>query len=150
MEAKWIEVSTLVLAGFKKTEILKQLNVSRMTAHRSEQRLKALESIEGSSSIRKVSDYKPRPIKKAFEKRLMLENDKDGAEEEYFSLPSVQDGQKYGRKCLRRFRNHLLSAAIFQKFLERSTRLLNDLKNHGIRAFIFFRRENFHRWSRLQ
>ena len=40
MEAKRFEISTLLLASFKKTEISKQLNVSRMIVHRVEQRLK--------------------------------------------------------------------------------------------------------------
>ena len=44
--AKGIEISTLLHAGFKKTEISKQLNVSRMTVHRVEQRLKASESLK--------------------------------------------------------------------------------------------------------
>ena len=46
MEAKKRNIlSTLLRVGFKKIEISKQLNVSRMTVHRVEQRLKASESL---------------------------------------------------------------------------------------------------------
>ena len=43
MEAKRIEIPILLRAGFMKTEISKQLKVSRMTIHRAEQRLKSSE-----------------------------------------------------------------------------------------------------------
>ena len=33
MESKRVEIFTLLREGFNKTEILKQLNVSRMTVH---------------------------------------------------------------------------------------------------------------------
>ena len=42
MEAKSIEISSLLRAGFKETEISKQLNVRRISVHRVEQRLKTL------------------------------------------------------------------------------------------------------------
>ena len=59
----------------------------------------------------------------------MPENDKTGTEEENFSLRCVHDLQKHGGKSLRRS-EPLCSAAMIQKRLERSTRLLNGLKNH--------------------
>ena len=46
-------------------------------------------------------------------------------------------------KYLRRFRKLLLSAAMAQKRLERSTRLLNDLKNHINQTPIFLDEKNF-------
>ena len=45
--------------------------------------------------------------------------------------------KKMGGKSLRCSRNRLLSATMAQKHLERSTRLLNSLKNHGKRIFLF-------------
>ena len=46
--------------------------------------------------------------------------------------------------------NPLLSVAVVQKRLEKSTRMLNNLKNHGNRILIIIRWESFHRWSYLQ
>ena len=45
MEDKIVEIYTLLRVGFKKTETSKQLNASRMTVHRVEQRLKTSESL---------------------------------------------------------------------------------------------------------
>ena len=47
-------------------------------------------------------------------------------------LHCAQDGKKkMGGISLRRFRKSLSSAAMVQKRLEKSTRLLNDTKNYG-------------------
>ena len=46
MEAKVIELSTLLRVSFKKTDISKQLNVSRSTILPMEQRLKASKSLK--------------------------------------------------------------------------------------------------------
>ena len=42
MEAKRINISILLRVGFKKTKISKQLNASRVTVYRLEQRLKEI------------------------------------------------------------------------------------------------------------
>ena len=53
MKGKRMEITTLLLAAFKKTEISKLLNVDRLTIHLVKQSLKASEL----SSIRKISGY---------------------------------------------------------------------------------------------
>ena len=60
-------ISTLLRAAFKKTEISKQLNVSRMTVHREKPRLKASESLRNRhrSGIPQVISQEA--TKKAFE-----------------------------------------------------------------------------------
>ena len=57
MEAKRIEISTLLRGGVKKTETSMRLKYSRMTVRLVEQFLKASESGKDSSSIRKTSGY---------------------------------------------------------------------------------------------
>ena len=81
MEAKSIELSTLLQAGFKKTKISKQLNISRITVHWVKQRLKASEFLKNhpGSGVPKVISKKA--IKKGLRKRPMLENDKSDTEE---------------------------------------------------------------------
>ena len=71
----------------------------------------------------------------------MLEHEKSDIEEENFSLHCVHDGQKDERKSLRRTKKPQKSAAIFQKHLERSTSLLNNLQNHEKRILIFLLRK---------
>ena len=46
MEAKRIEITTLLRTSFKKIKISKQLNVSRMTVRRVEQHLTASETLK--------------------------------------------------------------------------------------------------------
>ena len=60
------------------------------------------------------------------------------------SLHSVQDSKRVGRESLKRSSKLLSSAEILQKCLgEGSTRLLNDLKNHGNRILIFSHEKTF-------
>ena len=66
----------------------------------------------------------------------MSDNDKTGTEEENFILHCIQNDQKDRRKLLRRSRILSFSDAIVQKLLEKSTYLLNDLKNHENRILI--------------
>ena len=68
----------------------------------------------------------------------MLEYNKIDTEEEYFRLLCNQDSQKDWRKSLRFSSKSLLKAAMVQKRLERSTRLLNDLTNRGNQILILF------------
>ena len=70
----------------------------------------------------------------------MAENVKTGTEEENSNLHCVQDAQKDERKKFETFSKPLLSAAVILKRLERSTSLLNDLRNHGNRILFFMRK----------
>ena len=104
---------------------------------------------KGSSLIRKTSCYESRSHQKAFEKDP-CQNTTRLAQKKKISVPTVSRMfKKIGGTSLRRFRKFLwgtslrrfriplLSAAMVQKRLERSTRLLNDRKNHGNWIFIF-------------
>ena len=71
----------------------------------------------------------------------MPEKDKSGTEEEIFNLYCIQGGNM-GGNSMRPSRNHLFSARIVQKRLKKSTRLLNDLKNHGNQILIFSSEKN--------
>ena len=51
--------------------------------------------------------------------------------------------KEMGENSLRRFRKPLLSAAMVQNCLERSTSLLKDLKNHGNRILILSDEKTF-------
>ena len=59
------------------------------------------------------------------------------------SISTVIRMVKKGRKSLRRSRKPKLSAAIVQMHLERSARLLNNLKNHQKRILIFSNKKTF-------
>ena len=83
MEATRIEISSLFHAGFRKTKISKQLNVSRMTVQRVEQRLKASESLKNrlrSGRLQVICQE----ASKSLRIQRMPENDKTGTEEENF------------------------------------------------------------------
>ena len=64
----------------------------------------------------------------------MPENDKTGTEEENLKLRCVQDNQKDGRKKVVSFQETPVECS---NGWEMSTRLLNNLKNHGNRILIF-------------
>ena len=91
----------------------------------------------------KKNVYWTRSHQTSIRKWPMPENDKSGTEEKKFSIHCVQGGQKDGRKSLSRSRNPLLSAAMVQNRLERSTRLLNYLKNYGNWILVFFYEKTF-------
>ena len=76
MEAKRIEISTLLRVGFKKTENLKQLTVSRRAVHQVEQRLKTAESVKDRSQSGKPQVISQVVIKKGIRKLPIPENDK--------------------------------------------------------------------------
>ena len=67
IEAKIIEISTLLHADFKKSEISKQLNVSKIIAHRAKQRLKASDSLKDRSQSRRPQVINQKAILKSFE-----------------------------------------------------------------------------------
>ena len=93
IKATITEIFTFLTCDFKKTEISKQMNVSRMTIHRVEQLLSASETLKD----RLQSGYQ-----RGLRKRPMLETDKTVTEKENFSLHDIQDGQKMRGKSLRR------------------------------------------------
>ena len=67
MEAKRIKISALLRAGFKKADISKQLNVSRMIVHRVDQRLEASEYLKDRPRSERPQVIDQEVIKKAFE-----------------------------------------------------------------------------------
>ena len=67
MKAKRIEIVTLLCAGLKKTETSKQLNISRMTVHRVQQRLKASVSLQVHPRLRRPQVIGQEATKNAFE-----------------------------------------------------------------------------------
>ena len=67
MNAKRIETTTLLRAGFKKTEISKQLNANRMTVHSLEQRLKASDPTKDCPRLGRLQVISQEGIKNAFE-----------------------------------------------------------------------------------
>ena len=118
MEAKRIEMFTLLRAGYKKTEISNELNVSRMAIHRVEQHLKASESLKDQEDLR--LQVKKEVIKKAFENYPCQKITKL-AQKKKISVSTVSRMvKKKQRKSLIRSRKSLLSAAMVQKRLERA------------------------------
>ena len=93
MKAERIEISTFLRAGFKKTEISKHLNVSRMIVHWVELHLKASEFLKD-----RPQSGRPQGLNQELRKQPIPENDKNGSEEEIFSLDCVQHHQNDGRK----------------------------------------------------
>ena len=67
MEAKRFEISALLRAGHKQTDIAKQLNVSRMTVYRVPQRLKNSETLKDRPRSGRPQKIRRETIKKAFE-----------------------------------------------------------------------------------
>ena len=88
----------MLRAEFKKTEILKLLNVSKITVHRVEQRLKASNFLEDSPRSGRPQVLSQETIKKAFENGPCQKNYKTGTEPKDCSHLCVQDGQKDDRK----------------------------------------------------
>lgn len=67
MEDKKIEISTLLRAGFEKTEISNQLDVSRTTIHWVEQRVKVSGSLKNRPRPGRTQVTNQEAIKMAFE-----------------------------------------------------------------------------------
>ena len=137
MEAKRIEISALLRAGHKPTDVAKQLNVSRMTVYRVAQRIKNSEPLHDRPRSGRPQTISRETIKKAFENDPHLKM-RALARKKKISASSVSKLVKnMGGKSLRRSKKPLLSETVIQKRLERSTRLLNDMKSHGKRIVIF-------------
>ena len=102
-----------------------------MTVHRVEQRLKASNSLKDRLRSGRHQPIRQESFIKAFkndpgQKMTRLAQKKNVSVSTVFRIV-----KKMGGIILKRSRIFLLSAAIVQKRLQRSTRWLNDLKNHG-------------------
>ena len=119
MEAKRIEISTLLRTGLK-IEISKQLNVSRMSVHQVEQCLKGSESLKDDPRLGRTQIISQEAFKKDFESNSCRKMTKL-AQKMNTSVSIVSRMvKKMGGKSLRRSRIALLNAAMIQAplFLE--------------------------------
>ena len=136
MEAKRIEISALLRASHKKSDIAKLLNVSRMSVHRVASRLRDGETLKDRPRTGRQRVVKT-TIRKAFENDLTLKMTRLTRKKK-ISVSTVRRAVKIeGEESLKRVKKPLPTAAMKQKRLERGNRLLNDLKNHGNRIVIF-------------
>ena len=143
MERKRIEISALLRAGHKQTDIAKQLNISRMTVYRVAQRLNNSDTLKDRPWSGRPQKICRGTIKIAFENDPELKMTRL-AQKKKISVSTVSRVVKsIGGKSLRCSKKPLLSAAMIQKRLERSTGLLNDLKSHGNRILIFSDEKTF-------
>ena len=129
-------VYVLVLAGFKKAEISKQLNFNRITVHWVKQRFKASEFLKD-----RLRSGRP-PVISQDTIKMVLENDPcqnmTRQTRKKISVSTVfRMVKKMRGKSQRHSRKPLLRVAVVQKRLERSTRLLIDLKNYEHRTTTF-------------
>ena len=108
-----------------------------MTVHWVEQCLKASESLKDRPRSGKRLITNQEATEKPFENDPCQKITKL-TQKKRISVSTVSRMvKKMSGKILPRSRKPLLSAAMAQKRLERSTRLLNDLKNHGNQILIF-------------
>ena len=127
MEAKIIEISALLRASHKKSDIAKLLDVSRMSVHGVASRL-----IDGETLKDRPRTGRPRVVKTTI--RKAFENDPTSkmthlARKKNISVSTVRKAVKVERgKSLKRVKKSLLTAVMKQKRLERGNRHLNDLK----------------------
>ena len=89
-----------------------------------------------SSSIKKTSGYKPDDHQKVLWTRPMPENNKTNTAEESLSIHCIQDSKKTGRMS-ETISETVSECKTIENRLERSTRLLNELKNYRNRILIF-------------
>ena len=83
MEAKKIEVSALLRAGHKKSEIAKRLKVSRMTVHQVADRLRNSETLEDRPCSGRPQVIKRETVRKAFEDYPALKMTKLAEKEDF-------------------------------------------------------------------
>ena len=137
MEAKRIEISALLRASHKKSDIDKLLNVSRMLVHRVASRLRDGEPLKGRPRTCTPRAVKKETIRKAFENDPTLKMTRLTRKKKIY-VSTVRRAVKIeGGKSLKRVKKPLLTAAMKQKHLERGNSLLTDLKNHGNQIVIF-------------
>ena len=108
-----------------------------MTVYRVAQRLNNSETLKDRPRSERPQKIRRETIKKAFENGRKLKMTRL-AQKKMISVSTMSRVVKsMGGKSLRRFKKLLLSAAMDQKRLEKSTCLLNDSKSHGNRILIF-------------
>ena len=145
MEAKRIQVSALLHMGHGKSDIAKILNMSRMTVHRVAKRLENFELLQDCPQSGRPQVIKCETVKKTFENDTTLKMTKF-AQRKKISVSTKSKTIKYrGGKSLRLLKKPLLSRLMIQKCLERSTCLLNGMKNMEIKSSFFPMRR--HLWS---
>ena len=146
MEAKKVEMITFLLAGFKKTEVSKQLDVSRKAVHRMKQRLKASVFLKDRPRSGRPQIVSQKAIKKAFEndpcrKMTRLAQKKNISVSPVYRMVKNIGGEKVWEvpetSCLvqRQRGEHP-----FVEWLEESQEF----------NFLFFTWENIHPWFCLQ
>ena len=129
MKAKRSEISILLRSSFKKTETPKQMNVTRMIVHRVKQHLKASEFLKYCPRLGRPLVISQETIKKTFENGPCLKATKLP---QNISVSIVSKMiEKWEEKSWDAPENLCWVQQWFKKRLERSTRLLNALKNHG-------------------
>ena len=137
MEVKRIEISALLRASHKKSDIAKLLNVSRISVRRVTSCLKYGETLKDRHCTGRPRVVKTETIKKAFEKDPTLKMTRLARKDIFVSTVS-RAVKIEGGKSIKRVKKPLLTAGMKQKRLERCNRLLNYLKNHRNRIVIFF------------
>ena len=137
MEAKRINISTLLRAGHKKADIVKLENVSLSTVKRVANRLKNNESLKDQPRSGRPQIIKRENVRKAFLKNPTLKMT-EFAKKKKISIVTVSRAVKSeGGKSLKRLKRSLLTPAMVHKGHERCFRLLNNMKSHGKRVIIF-------------
>ena len=137
MEGKRNEISALLRAGHKQTDIAKLLNVSRMTVYRVVQRLNNSETLKDWPRSGRPQKIRRGTTKKAFEKDPELKMTRLTKKMKFSVSTMSRMVKSMGGKSIRRSKKPLLSGKMIYKRLEKSTRLLNDLKSHVNRIIIF-------------
>ena len=114
-----------------------------MTVHRVAKRLENSESLQDRPRLGRPQVIKRETVKKVFENDPTLKMTKF-AQRKKISVSTVSRAIKNGRgKSLRLLKKPLLNRLVIQKHLKRSTRLLNDMKNHASRILIFSDEKTF-------
>ena len=112
MEAKRIEISALLRASHKKSDIAKLLNVSRMSVHRVASRLRYSKTLKDRPRTGRPRVVKTETIRKAFKNDPTLKMT-HLARKKNISVSAVRRAVKIERrKSLKRVKKPLLSAAM--------------------------------------
>jgi len=142
-EEKRIEIATLLRASHTKADIVKRLNVSRMTVYRVAKRLSDGETLKDRHRDGRPRVVKTKSIKKAFQRDPTLKMT-HLAKKRGISESTVRRAVKIeGGKSFKLVKKPLLTPGTKQKRLDRAKILLNNLKNHGNRVVIFSDEKTF-------
>ena len=117
MEAKRIEISALLRAGHKRTDIAKKLSVSRMTVYRVAKRVNNSEILKDRPRSGRPQNIRRETIKKTFENDPELKMTRLSRNKKISVSTVSRVFKSMGGKSLRRFKKPLLSAAMIQKRL---------------------------------